>query len=230
MDCTCHRCIYASDHAARAWPNPLLGWPITLTCVNCAGYEGFLREVMPNGTCRHFCPKGATIRPGKPPAPENDELRYIPLTRGLFAIVDAADYEWLSRHRWTAQGGGKPYACRRPTTGTIWMHRLIMQAPDGMVVDHIDGNSLNNRRSNLRICTPRQNTANRAKTRNGTSRFKGVHFCTRDRKWRAQIGVDGERRFIGDFDDEVEAARAYDRKAAELFGEFAYLNFPQEAG
>ena len=105
-----------------------------------------------------------------------------------------------------------------------------MQAPDGMVVDHIDGNSLNNRRSNLRICTPRQNTANRAKTRNGTSRFKGVHFCTRDRKWRAQIGVDGARRFIGDFDDEVEAARAYDRKAAELFGEFAYLNFPEEAG
>jgi hypothetical protein len=160
----------------------------------------------------------------EPPEPPNDEIRYIPLTRGLFAIVDAADYEWLNGFKWHATSGAKPYACFACKDKVIYMHRLIMNAPKGLFVDHIDGNSLNYRRSNLRNCTKAQNAWNRPAL-GGTSRFKGVH---RDKhgKWKAAIRVGGRQTFIGLFGDEVEAARAYDRMAREMFGEFAYLNFP----
>jgi hypothetical protein len=96
-----------------------------------------------------------------PPEPPNDEIRYIPLTKGLYAIVDAADYEWLSKYKWTALiVGDKAYAIRSHKGKTILMHREIMQPPPGMVVDHINGVSLNNRRCNLRVCTPLQNRYN----------------------------------------------------------------------
>ena len=112
------------------------------------------------------------------------------------------------------------------------MHRQIMKAPKGMVVDHIDGNGLNNRRSNLRICTPRQNQWNRCplKTRKQTSPFKGVQYPTGKSRPYARIQYNGKTIHIGVFDSEVEAAQAYDRKAVELFGEFAYLNFPEDYG
>lgn len=106
------------------------------------------------------------------------------------------------------------------------MHRVIMGEPRGLVVDHIDGNSLNNRRSNLRVCTVSQNHQNQ-RFRGGLSRYKGVCFLKKINKWRANIGFDGRRMHIGCFDNEVDAAKAYDRKAGELFGEFAYLNFPE---
>ncbi len=109
------------------------------------------------------------------------------------------------------------------------MYRLIMNAPKGMVVDHYDGNGLNNCRANLRICTRQQNAYNSRRS-GGTSQFKGVHFEKATGKWRATITLKGEHFDLGLYDDEVEAARAYDRKAIELFGEFAYLNFPEEHG
>lgn len=105
------------------------------------------------------------------------------------------------------------------------MHREIMNAPKGMVVDHIDGNGLNNRKSNLRICTQAQNNLNSRPKRNCSSRYKGVSFYKRDKIWQVQIFHNSRTIFLGRFDDEIEAALAYDRKAAELFGEFAYLNF-----
>ena len=103
-----------------------------------------------------------------------------------------------------------------------------MNAPKGMVVDHIDGNGLNNRKSNLRICTKAQNVHNSRPRTNTSSKYKGVFWNKANKKWSATIHKGDKWTYIGGFDDEKEAARAYDRKAAEFFGEFAYLNFPEK--
>jgi hypothetical protein len=100
-----------------------------------------------------------------------------------------------------------------------------MRARKGYVVDHIDGNGLNNRRCNLRICTRRQNAAN-VGPRGGASEFVGV-YRQRD-KWGAQIVWRGKKYTLGSYDTQVEAAKVRDRKAFELHGEFAYLNFPED--
>jgi len=105
------------------------------------------------------------------------------------------------------------------------MHRLIMNAPEGLVVDHIDRNGLNNRKCNLRLCTKAQNVQNSRPRRNRSSKYKGVFWNKLNKKWSASIHKGDKRIYLGGFDDEIEAALAYDRKAAELFGEFAYLNF-----
>jgi len=109
----------------------------------------------------------------------------------------------------------------------IAMHREIIRAPEGLLVDHIDGNGLNNRKSNLRLCTHSQNTYNRRPNRNCSSRYKGISFHKMSKKWEVAICCKGKREHLGRFDDEVKAALAYDRKAKQLFGEFAYLNFPK---
>lgn len=176
----------------------------------------------------NFRPRTAPALRLEPPELPNDKVRFIPLTQGRFALVDADDYEWLSQYRWQATfNGTKWYACTSRKGKTIWMHRLIMNAPRGKVVDHYDGNGLHNRRASLRICTRQQNAYN-SRHRGGTSQFKGVHFEKATGKWRATIVFKGEHFNLGLYDDEVDAARAYDRKAIELFGEFAYLNFPHE--
>ena len=106
------------------------------------------------------------------------------------------------------------------------MHRAILNAPKGLLVDHIDGNGLNNRKSNLRLCTFAQNAHNSRPRRNSSSRYKGVCWHKLKKKWTVSIYKGGKRTYLGYYDDEIEAALAYDRKAEELFGEFAYLNFP----
>jgi hypothetical protein len=100
-----------------------------------------------------------------------------------------------------------------------------MKPPRGMVIDHIDGNGLNNCRSNLRICTQRQNNYNKR----GKRRFTGVRRYREGSKYAARIIKDGKNYYIGSFDDPIEAAKARDRKALELHGEFAHLSFPDEA-
>jgi hypothetical protein len=125
---------------------------------------------------------------------------------------------------------GKLYASRNVKNSALLMHRAVMNAKKGELVDHKDGNGLNNQKSNLRLCTNRQNLANSQKAR-GKSRFKGVYWNTARGKWQAQIGA-GFRNgklaveYLGRFENEEEAARAYDRRAFELHGEFAVLNFP----
>jgi hypothetical protein len=190
-------------------------------CANHPDAPGLLREVSSGGFCRNYRPK--------PPAPAQPAgtVRRITLARGGFVLVDAADYEWLNRHKWTARGTGG-YACRQEKGRMIYMHREIMNAPKGMVVDHIDGNRQNNCRSNLRVCTQRENQHNQAKQISSASRFKGVFHDKRCGKWYAEARCNGEHFRVGPFEDEVEAARAYDRLAVELFGEFAYLNFPED--
>ena len=106
------------------------------------------------------------------------------------------------------------------------MHRLIMDEPKGLIVDHRDHNGLNNRRSNLRLCTNAQNQYNRLPLKGGTSRHKGVCWCKSHNKFNAYIYQRSKRYHLGWFVNEDDAARAYDKKARELFGEYAYLNFP----
>jgi hypothetical protein len=205
-----------------------MGWRVVFpVCADHPDSAGEPREVHPAETCSHFRPKPRRAVRVKPPEPERPGDRHIPLTRGLWAVVDAADFTRLNKHRWYASpsGGGRMYARRNTKTGTILMHREIMQPPPGMCIDHRDRNGLNNRTDNLRICTPAQNEYNKA-PRGKKSRFKGV-YPDRD-KWCAMIKHEGKTFYLGAFDDQVEAAKARDRTAYELQGEYAYLNFPDE--
>lgn len=153
--------------------------------------------------------------------------RVIPLTQGKFAIVDAEDYERLSEHKWCVQRkkGGRFYAVRRAGGKIIRMHREIMNAPPGMVCDHKNHNTLDNRKSNLRTCTQAQNIYNQLPRDGGTSRYKGVYWPKDKCRWEAKIGHNGRAIHIGYYDYEADAAIAYDDMAIELFGEFACLNF-----
>lgn len=157
----------------------------------------------------------------QPPGRKSPASRACPL-------VDAVHYEWLNQYKWTARQAGRTwYAHRHRKGGSISMHREIMRPGPGLVVDHIDRNGLHNRESNLRVCTPAENQRNRPAV-GGSSQYKGVSYDKEHKKWEAGIHINGRRIHIGLFESEIEAARAYDRVARELFGEFAYLNFPEE--
>lgn len=160
----------------------------------------------------------------------------IPLTHGYIAIVDDEDYEYLNQFNWmvTIKPRMKtPYADRRITYsrgnyGHITMHRDIFNLKRGnkTQIDHINKNGLDNRRCNLRICTQSQNMTNIDKPKTNTSGYKGVSWHNQGLKWRAQIRVNGEYYSLGLYTNKEDAARAYDKKARELCGEFAVLNFP----
>jgi hypothetical protein len=166
-----------------------------------------------------------------PDCPEG--ARLIPLTRGFFAIVDEADYERFAAVRWRVQIGrdGERYAYRQERiAGTRRlrlriMHREIVGALMGQLVDHEDGDGLNNRRKNLRVCTRAQNAQNRRLSPG--RRFKGVHSTGKKaRPFKAMIRADHRTHRLGRFATEIEAALAYDDAARRLHGEFARLNFP----
>ena len=159
-------------------------------------------------------------------------MKTIPLGLGFEAIVDNGDYEWLSKYAWHTIGTVDCLYVVRECY--IYMSREIMNAPVRLEVDHIDGNRLNNQRSNLRVCAHAQNSQNRKKTKEKTkSKYKGVSLFLRTRKWRAYIAfrdVFGQqiRLHLGSFSLEEDAAKAYDKAARYYFGEFAALNFPGE--
>jgi len=205
-----------------------------LHCTNHPAHPGGIEEVLPTDTCRNFKPKPwkpptakATKESYRPPtARPGQKVERIVLGNGLFALIDAADYPEISKYRWYATRRGRnTYATCRKNGRAIYMHRMIMRPRRGHIVDHKDGNGLNNCRDNLRACTRRQNQANRRSNR-GVSRFVGVYWSKG--KWVAAIRWRGKYYYVGSFDDEVEAAKARDRKAYELHGEFAYLNFPED--
>jgi len=145
--------------------------------------------------------------------------------------VDAADFPGISEWSWCTyrSSSGVWYAhanvaLRDGNRQIIAMHSYLINPGSGFEVDHIDGNGLNNRRTNLRISTHQQNCRNGAPHRDGSSRFKGVAWYKRDACWRAYIVVDGRQLHLGYFDCETDAAVAYNAAATRLFGEFARLN------
>ena len=159
-------------------------------------------------------------------------FRKIPLSEGKFTIVDPPDFYRLNAFDWLCSGrDDNLYAARviRTQSGrlnTILMHREILPAPPGLLVDHRNTDSLDNRRSNLRLATPSQNSCNSRRDKSNTySRYRGVSFSKRKGKWFATIRVNGKRLWLGYFDNELDAARAYDEAAKKYHGEFARLNF-----
>lgn len=158
-------------------------------------------------------------------------MRRIKLTQGKFALVDDADFEWLNQWKWTAsKDKGRWHALRfEGTTGNrkhVSMHSMLCDG--GPEVDHKNGDSLDNRRGNLRPATRSQNEANKGKQRRkggSSSRFKGVHFDSITSKWRACIRKNYRLIRLGRFARERDAAMAYDAAARQLFGEFAKTNF-----
>lgn len=155
-------------------------------------------------------------------------MREIYLTQNLTTQVDDDDYEYLSQFNWYAAKMGKFYAVRRgPNNTTLRMHAIILNPPDGMQVDHIDGNSLNNQRNNLRICTQKENARNRTKLEGTSSMYKGVHWREDIGKWQSYIYINRVKKILGNFMTQIEAAIYYDIAAKTYFGEFAKLNFPE---
>jgi hypothetical protein len=213
---TCHTCMYSFCDAGLWLRRLWAGEPILASCANHPRWPGRMREV-PGVPCRNYRPK--------PALPGGADVRLIPLGDGFYAYVDAADYQWLSQWQWHMHGG---YAARREKGKRVYMHRQIMHPRKDKLVDHVDGNRANNCRSNLRICNHKENQRNQRKQAGARSRFKGVYYDKRCSKWFAQCWYAGRLHALGFFGDQVEAARAYDRAAAERFGEFARLNFPEE--
>lgn len=157
----------------------------------------------------------------------------IPLTKGYVASVDDADAEYLGQYKWYARVSPGVLCAARYVKSEggeegqhVLMHRLLLDAPKDLEVDHINRNSLDNRRCNLRLATRSQNEANKPPKRD--RRFKGVYWRKDNHLWRALIRVHGRLYSLGQFTTEIDAARAYDAAAVEAFGEFAFLNFPCE--
>lgn len=149
----------------------------------------------------------------------------------MVALVDDVDFPQVSKFTWQ-YNRQKGYAQRQKVKDgritSVSMHTEIMGTPKGMVTDHINRNKLDNRRSNLRICTHAQNMANQGAQKNNKSGYRGVHWHTKRLKWKAQIQLMGKTICIGFFDNKEDAALAFNQKAEELHGEFAYLNKLQE--
>ena len=213
---TCHNCVYSRCDPC-AWLRAMAtGEVIVPRCANHPWWPGRLHDV-PGVPCRNYRPRA--------PEPKDDEVRCIPLGDGFYAYVDAADYERLSQWTWRLCG---KYAGRMEKGKLIFMHREIVQAPEGRVVDHKNRNKLDNTRDNLRPFTHAENARNRSKPRGTTSQFRGVSHDKKADKYQAQIHYHGRGHYIGYFTDEIEAARAHDTKAVQLFGEAAQVNFPKE--
>lgn len=157
------------------------------------------------------------------------DMREISLTQGQVALVDDEDYAALAQFRWSAHKRGKSfYAMRakpRPEIGSILMHRVITCAGDGLSVDHVDGDGLNNQRHNLRVVSHQQNLCNQRKQNNTSSKFKGVCWRHDTRRWMAYITVKGKRHYLGHFKTEKEAGKTYDAAAQQYHGQFARTNF-----
>jgi HNH endonuclease len=159
-------------------------------------------------------------------------MEKIKLTRGQVALVDDEDFEMLNMHKWFAVPAGKNgrtfYAARRIWNKDknrqegMWMHRLLAKTPKGFHTDHIDGNGLNNQKSNLRVCTNSQNQFNKGKSKRNSSGYKGVSWFKHGKLWDVRISVNKKSVHVGYFHDIEEAHKAYTEAAKKLHGQFAH--------
>ena len=162
-------------------------------------------------------------------------FRLIRMAQPQYAKVDPADYKRLRGYEWSAKKGGNSFYARRCVAGSkgkketlIYIHQEIIKVPEGMVIDHINHDGMDNRTANLRAATYSQNLCNRKK-RSGAmySKYKGVHWHKLNKRWAARITFKKKTINLGYFSNEIDAAKAYDRAARKYHGEFASLNFPE---
>lgn len=154
-------------------------------------------------------------------------MKEIQLTRGMSALVDDADFDWLSAFSWCANKTNKHvwYAITTIKSKQVYMHRLILGLTERYQrTDHKNGNGLDNQRVNLRLSDASSNNCNRGKNSNNTSGYKGVIWCKITKSWRAQIGLNNKCIIVGNFKTPEFAAHAYDLAARSLHGEFARPN------
>ncbi len=157
-------------------------------------------------------------------------MKKIQLTQEKYALVDDEDYDFLMQWKWFYANGYAVRAvnyykpCGKKSGKQTLMHRVINKTPEGMLTDHINGDKLKNTKQNLRTCTSSENSMNKLGNKNSFSEYKGICWHRRDKRWQAQIQINGKAKHIGCFASEIEAAKAYNNKALELFGEFSLLN------
>lgn len=153
-------------------------------------------------------------------------MKKIELTQGNSVLVDSEDFDQLNQFKWHVKKHGKlRYAARtllrKDGHGTVRMHCVIMKVPIGMEVDHKNGNGLDNRKKNLRLCTRAENSRNRGKSKNNTSGYKGVFYHIKARKWIAQIVCNRRKIYLGIFNDKKQAYVAYVKACDKYHGEYA---------
>ena len=152
-----------------------------------------------------------------------------------YAKVNPADYKRLRGYEWLTRKGRNCFHARRylargkgKRETIVYMHQEVLKVPKGMVTDHINNDGMDNRSANLRAATRAQNMCNKRKCSSPTySKYKGAHWHKHDRKWHALISFEKKRIYLGRFDNEIDAAKAYDEAAKKYHGEFACLNFPE---
>lgn len=154
-------------------------------------------------------------------------MKIIKLSKKYETIVDDEDYEYLNQWKWYTFKS-RPnliYVTRRINNKTIYLHRFILNITNkNTIIDHIDGNPLNNQKSNLRICTQSENMQNARKHKNCSSKYKGVCWDKNRNKWIVNLDINKKRIHIGRFNLEKDAALAYNKAATKYFGSFAKLN------
>lgn len=149
-------------------------------------------------------------------------------------LIDGRDHQRIKHLKWHLHSSG--YICRavwrenNRKQGCVFLHREVLPCPEGKVVDHINGNKLDNRRHNLRLATHSQNCANSVIRQDNTSGYIGVSAVSNSNKWRAYVRNNGKPLYLGLFNSKEEAATTRDKKALELFGEYAKLNFKESVG
>lgn len=161
----------------------------------------------------------------------DDKTVAIALSQGKLCFIDRADMGIVKNYHWFAHRNGKTFYCmthdwdKNGKRVFIAIHRLLINVPKGMQIDHVDRNGLNNTRKNLRECSPIENSHNKGVTSANKSGYKGVSFYTKHNKWRASLKCNGKEYYGGIYSCRIAAAYRYDQIARQVFGEFAYTNF-----